>query len=155
VHVLHQPFDEGVLLRARQGDVLPERGSGARRGQPRDLFEIAADPCQAAEEVVGFHVVAGLGALAEGGFADEACGLQAAGLRTFGDTREFLRVEAEKLRRGAAGSGGHCELRGGGTPGRRPLYKGIVWYGAERARRQLPSGWGMDEGLGGGGVLGP
>jgi len=107
LHVLHKPFDEGVLLRAGLGDVLPERSSEARSGQSSSLFEITADPCQAAEEVVGFHVVAGFGALAQGGFADEARGLQAAGIGAGGDVGEFLGEEAEQFSRGAAARGGH------------------------------------------------
>jgi len=105
--VLHQPFDEGVPLCAGRGDELGKPRRAARRRQSHDLFEIAADPGQGAEQVIGLHVGAGLEALAQGGFADEARGLQASGLGTGGDVGKFLGEEPEQLGTGAAASGGH------------------------------------------------
>src|SRR6266853_37089 len=95
--VVHQPFDEGVLLRAGGGDKLGKPRRAACRRQSRDLFEIAADPGQGAEHAIGLHVVAGLEALAQGGFADEARGPQAASLGAGGDVGELLGEEAEQL----------------------------------------------------------
>src|SRR5207244_7440034 len=113
--VVHQPFDEGVLLCAGGRDELGKARRAARARQSRDLFEIAADPGQGAEQVIALHVVAGLKTLAQGGFADEARGLQAVGLGAGGDVGELLGEEAEQLGTGAAASGGHgrSEVAGG------------------------------------------
>ncbi len=104
--VSYHVFDEGVLLLEGGGDLFRQSGSGASPGEPSGLLEAAADPGQRAEQPVGVGMVASLRFGPERCLADEARGLQAAGLGALSDAGELFGVQAEELGGGPAG-GGH------------------------------------------------
>jgi hypothetical protein len=90
------------------GHELPsDLGVPSRSDVAQGPFEPRADARQRAEHPIELQMVARPGAAPQGGFPDEARGLETAGRSARRDLGELLGVEPKELGRGAAARGGH------------------------------------------------